>query len=168
MKFKWAFRALLYRIFNYKIKAIYIGKPINIKGFQRIRLDNGVGIYPGSRLEVQKKMKLKIGENTRIGHLFFVDASSDVTIGANCTFSSNVFISTAIYDWENIRFNGFKNSEIASKPVIIGNNVFIGINSVIFPGVTIEDNVVVGANSIVNKDLKKETIFYNEVKSIFR
>ena len=37
-------------------------------------------------------------------------------------------------------------------PVEIGSNVFIGMDTVITPGVTIGDNVVIGAGSIVTKD----------------
>jgi len=34
----------------------------------------------------------------------------------------------------------------------IGNNVFIGINSIIMPGVTIADNIIIGSGSVVTKD----------------
>lgn len=39
------------------------------------------------------------------------------------------------------------------KPIIVGNNVFIGYGSVIMPGVTIGNDVVVGAYSVVTKDI---------------
>lgn len=42
--------------------------------------------------------------------------------------------------------------------VIIGNNVFIGAESVILPGVTIGDNVVIGANSTVTYDIPENTV----------
>ena len=42
--------------------------------------------------------------------------------------------------------------------VIIGNNVFIGAESVILPGVTIGDNVVIGANSTVTYDISENTV----------
>ncbi|VWX32730.1 conserved hypothetical protein [Limnobacter sp. 130] len=38
-------------------------------------------------------------------------------------------------------------------PIRIGNNVFIGVGSIILPGVTIGNNVVVGAGSVVSKDV---------------
>ena len=44
------------------------------------------------------------------------------------------------------------------KPVIIGNNVWIGGNTVITPGVTIGDDVVIGAGSVVTKDIPSHTI----------
>ena len=41
----------------------------------------------------------------------------------------------------------------SAKPVRIGDNVWIGGNSIVFPGVTIGNNVTVGAGSVVTKDL---------------
>jgi acetyltransferase-like isoleucine patch superfamily enzyme len=38
-------------------------------------------------------------------------------------------------------------------PIIIGNNVFIGINAIILPGVTIGDNCVIAAGSVVTQDI---------------
>ena len=40
----------------------------------------------------------------------------------------------------------------------IGNNVFIGMRSIILPGVTIGDNVIVGAGSIVTKDIPSNSV----------
>lgn len=40
----------------------------------------------------------------------------------------------------------------------IGNNVFIGANSVIMPGITVADNVIIGAGSIVTKDVPSNVI----------
>ena len=40
----------------------------------------------------------------------------------------------------------------------IGENCFIGVNSIILPGITVSDNVVVGAGSVVTKDVSPNTI----------
>ena len=40
----------------------------------------------------------------------------------------------------------------------IGNNVWIGGNVVVLPGVTIGDNVTIGAGSVVNKDIESNSI----------
>ena len=50
-----------------------------------------------------------------------------------------------------------KKSDIIQK-VNIGNNVFVGTNSVILAGVTIGDNVIIGANSVVNKDIESNCV----------
>ena len=45
-----------------------------------------------------------------------------------------------------------------TAPVIIGNNVWIGGNVNVLPGVTIGDNVVIGAGSVVNKDIPSNSV----------
>lgn len=42
--------------------------------------------------------------------------------------------------------------------ITVGNNVWIGGNVVVLPGVTIGDNVVIGAGSIVNKDIPSNVV----------
>ena len=43
-------------------------------------------------------------------------------------------------------------------PIRIGNNVWIGMNAVVLPGVEIGDNVAIGANSVVNKNIPINSI----------
>jgi acetyltransferase-like isoleucine patch superfamily enzyme len=45
------------------------------------------------------------------------------------------------------------------KPIIVGNNVFIGSNCTIMPGIIIGDNVIVGAGSIVTKNLESNSVY---------
>ena len=44
-------------------------------------------------------------------------------------------------------------------PIVIGNNVMIGMRSIIMKGVTIGDNVIIGANSVVTKNVPSGTIW---------
>ena len=46
-----------------------------------------------------------------------------------------------------------------TKPIIIGDNVYLGTNSIILPGVKIGNNVIVGAGSIVTKDLPSDGVY---------
>ena len=45
-----------------------------------------------------------------------------------------------------------------AKPITVGNNVWIGGNVVVVPGVTIGDNCVIGAGSVVTKDIPANTL----------
>lgn len=78
-----------------------------------------------------------------------VDIGDDVFIGPNCT------ISTAGHPIDYKQRN--KGLEYA-LPIKIGNNVWIGANVCILPGVCVGNNVVIGAGSVVNKDIPNDCI----------
>lgn len=70
-----------------------------------------------------------------------------IEIGENVTMAPRVHV--LCHDASTKRFLGY--TKIGR--VNIGNNVFIGAESVIMPGVTVGDNVIVGANSTVTHDI---------------
>jgi len=92
--------------------------------------------------------EVKIGKNCWIGPFTILDGSGQLSIGDNCNISAGVHIYS--HDTVDRVISG---SEITKSPVTIGNNVYIGPNSIIAKGVTIGDFVVVGANSFVNSDI---------------
>ena len=47
-----------------------------------------------------------------------------------------------------------------AKPITVGNDVWIGGNVVVLPGVTIGNNVVIGAGSVVTKDIPSGVVAY--------
>lgn len=117
----------------------------------------------------------EIGEGTWIGFFTLIDGSGGLTIGKNCDIASGVHIYT--HDTvkrciENKRFNkdGTINREEVSRALVkIGNNVFIGANSIILKKVEIEDNAVIGAGSVVlsgTKIKKGETWAGNPAKLV--
>lgn len=78
-----------------------------------------------------------------------------VDIGDNVLFAPNVSIYTAGHPVHpEMRNTGYE----YGIPVKIGNNVWIGGNTVVTPGVTIGDNVVIGAGSVVTKDIPANVI----------
>lgn len=44
------------------------------------------------------------------------------------------------------------------SPIVVGNNVFLGLGSIILPGVKIGDNVIVGAYSVITKDVPDNSV----------
>ena len=150
-KLFWILRALALRCVLKDIRMLYFGKPLYCSGLTRYKFGRGVGIFPGSRIEVSKDSTLTIGDHTRIGHNLFVDASAPISIGKNCVLSANVFIGTQDYAWKEVGKLGFKESATLKREVIIGDNVFVGINCVILPGAVIPDGTVLKANSVVKR-----------------
>ena len=49
--------------------------------------------------------------------------------------------------------------KIVVKKTKVGNNVFLGLNSIVMPGVTVGDNVIVGAGAVVTKDIPSGEIW---------
>lgn len=75
----------------------------------------------------------------------YFQAIGKITIGKGTWIAPNVGLITAnhnLYDLD-------KHDE--AKPIIIGKQCWIGMNSILLPGVTLGDNTIVGAGSIVTK-----------------
>lgn len=96
------------------------------------------------------------GKHIHVGKKFFANYNctildvADVIIGDNCMFAPNVAIYTAGHPiYPDTRNLGYE----YGKSVTIGNNVWIGGNVVICPGVHIGNNVVIGAGSVVIRDI---------------
>lgn len=78
---------------------------------------------------------------------------SKVTIGSRTMFGPNVQIYTATHPINSKeRAQGFE----FAKDIVIGEDVWIGGNAVICPGVKIGDRTVIGAGSVVTKDIPSE------------
>lgn len=101
------------------------------------------------------------GTNIQVGKNFFANYNcmiidvARVRIGDNCQMAPNVAIYTAGHPIHPVSRNSMYEY---GKEVTIGDNVWIGGNTVICPGVHIGDNVVIGAGSVVTKDIPDWTV----------
>lgn len=62
------------------------------------------------------------------------------------------------HDGGTLLFRKYQHDLEITKPIKIGNDVYIGTNTTILPGVTIGNNVVIGACSIVTKDIPDNSV----------
>lgn len=98
---------------------------------------------------------IEVGENFYANHNLVILDCAKVKIGDNVFIGPNCGIYTACHPTNAEERNA--GIEYA-KPVTIGNNVWLGGNVCIMPGVTIGDNTVIGAGSVVTKDIPKNVI----------
>ncbi len=97
---------------------------------------------------------IEIGNNFYSNHnLVILDANkvtfgNNVKIGPNCGF----YTSSHPFDIETRRKLEF------AKPIKIGNDVWIGGNVCVLPGVTIGDNTIIGAGSVVTRDIPSNVV----------
>lgn len=101
------------------------------------------------------------GSHIKVGKNFFANYNctiidvADVIIGDNCQMAPNVAIYTAGHPvYPSTRNTAYE----YGKEIVIGDNVWIGGNTVILPGVHIGDDVVIGAGSVVTKDIPDRCI----------
>lgn len=91
-----------------------------------------------------------VGKNCFINYNCTILDNGRVQLGDNCMLAPNVSIYTAGHAlYPDSRNLGYE----YGIDVTIGNNVWIGGNTVILQGISIGDNVVIGAGSVVTKDI---------------
>lgn len=115
---------------------------------------------------------ISIGENTFVNaNCMFLD-DNYITIGKNGLLAPCVQIYTAshplkvserlVHTSEGTRYRTF------TRPVTLGDNVWIGGNSVILPGVTIGDDVTIGAGSVVTRDVPNGVLAFGNPCKVIR
>lgn len=115
----------------------------------------------GSPSYIEPPFRTDYGINTTIGKNFyanydniFIDVAP-IKIGDNCMFGPRVSLYTAGHPISA----DIRNEQLEfGKPITIGNNVWIGGNAVINPGVTIGNNTVIGSGSVVTKDIPDNVV----------
>lgn len=110
----------------------------------------------GRQFLIEQPFYCDYGYNIEIGENFYTNVNCVILDGAKVSFGDNVFIApncgfyTAGHPFDvEQRNNGLE----YARPIVVGNNVWIGANVSVLPGVTIGDNCVIGAGSVVNKDI---------------
>lgn len=115
----------------------------------------------GNEINVEAPFHCDYGYNIEVGENFFANYNlvildvAKVKIGDNAQIAPNVSIYTAGHPIHpDSRNSGYE----YGIDITIGDNVWIGGNTCIMPGVTIGNNVVIGGGSVVTKDLPDNVI----------
>lgn len=141
--------------------------PIDIRGKGGIEFGHNLTTGYGCRLESFSEdgsKSLLFGNNVQINDYCHINALKSMRIGNNVLIASKVFIT----DLEHGSYIGDENDSqpssivkdrpLSSKPVVIGNNVWIGELCSVLSGVTIGENSIIGANSVVTKSIPANSI----------
>lgn len=129
-----------------------------------------VSCYAGCSFAIGPRGSCRIGDFTLVNGALIM-AEERIEIGSHCLISWNVGIADSdfhplppnerLIDTQALApfFEGRPpRPPIGTAPVIIGDNVWIGMNAVILKGVTIGDNSVVAAGSVVTKNIAPNTV----------
>ena len=105
-----------------------------------------------------KKVGVHFGANFHAyGYVMYGSEPWAISIGDNVFITNNVTFIT--HDGGTLLFRKTVPDLEITKPITIGNNVFIGMNTTILPGVNIGNNVVIGAGSVVSKSIPDNSVY---------
>lgn len=177
---------LIYRIIG-GIQNIHLKVQLAELQKQGSILGKNVFIDPTVRLRIDKNSKVSICDNVKIlnDSWIITESGDEITIGSNTFISQHVIISgkvnigsdTLIAGYVSIidashNFNDTSkniNEQGGTKAVIkIGNNVWVGTQSVILQGVTIGNNSIIGANSTVTANIADNVIAAGNPAQVIR
>ena len=155
--------------FRYQLKST--GKKCNVEGIEflsggkYISIGNGFSSLAGLRLECIKRPEnipeLIIGNDVTFNSRVHIGVIQKVSIGNHVLVGSNVLITDHSHGKTTPEELALppRSRELYSKgPVIIEDNVWIGENACILPGVKIGKGAVIGAGAVVTKDVPPMTV----------
>jgi acetyltransferase-like isoleucine patch superfamily enzyme len=149
-KFFWAVRLFFYSIFYKEINFPgYLGRPILLLGFNKVKLGKYVRIFPNSRFEVHGDAAyIHIHEDVSIGQGFHVTSKGPLNICSGTVISGNVIVTNIDHEYTDITKPILKQPYIINE-TYISENCFIGYGVVIQAGTKLGKHCIVGANSVV-------------------
>ena len=142
------------------------GNPCKIVNKGKIELGNHVFLnsFPGGEFyrtglnTYFPNSAIKIGDNCSLNGTL-IHSRKSVIIGNDCLFGPGVVILDNNSHNTSINPLVRRTGEIEESPVNIGNNVWVGMRSIIMKGVNIGDNAIVAAGSVVTKNVPSNQIF---------
>ncbi|WP_170982947.1 acyltransferase [Dyadobacter frigoris] len=120
---------------------------------------NWVGLNKACTVKVEKNASLFIGSNSGFSGVS-IFCMTKITIGDHVNCGGNVCIWDTDFhplQYADRRIHNIK--KIKSFPITIGNDVFIGANSIVLKGVSIGDRAIIGAGSVVTKNVPPDEIW---------
>jgi len=108
-------------------------------------------LFPGVRIECWPGARVSIGDGTYLNRNTEIVAAGSVTIGRNCKIARDVLI----MDTDQHALPG-RGLEV--KPIVIGDDVWIGARAIILKGVTLGSRCIVGAGAVVTRDVPPDAV----------
>lgn len=124
-------------------------------------VDDSVTLFPPFSTDFGKGIRIGTGVFINSGCRF--QDQGGITIGDRCLIGHNAVFATLNHDLDPRR-----RADLHPAPIVLGDNVWIGANVIVLPGVTIGDNAVIGAGSLVTKDIPANAVAVGSPARIVR
>jgi maltose O-acetyltransferase len=118
--------------------------------------------YCGTNVKIEQHAYFGSGSNIRVGHRAMIghNARIDhlVTIGDDVLMGPDVIIYSNSHEFSRLDIPINRQGAELNRPVVVGNDVWIGARVIILPGVAIGNGVIIGAGSVVTKSIHANAI----------
>jgi len=128
----------------------------NALALKQMQLGSKVPISSSARFANPKNISIGDRSNINRNCMIWAGEKSKVVIGCDCLTGPGVTIIASRYDVKGR--NIVRSYPADERDIIIGNDVWLGANVVVLPGVTIGDGAIVGAGSVVTKSIEPYTV----------
>ena len=108
------------------------------------------------QIEYAKKIGVNMGDIHIYGNVSWGSEPWIITLGNNVHLTNGIQFVT--HDGGTLLFRDKIPDLEITKPIIVGNNVYIGVQTIIMPGVRIGNNVVIGAGAVVTRDIPDNSV----------
>lgn len=150
--YKEIFRKQLYYLYEHTVPLMEMKKGENME------------IHPTASFRFGKNITIKDGAVIDSNCCIWASENSKIIIGEDTSIGQNTIIISS-----NHSFHGkesYKKQPMNEKDIYIARNVWIGANSIILSGVTIEEGAIVGAGSIITQDVPEFSIALSRNRDI--
>lgn len=138
---------------------VVIGNNVSIFGLSySVEIGSNVNFYNNVIIELGTNSVLQIGDNCLFSYGALLAVKNKISIGSNVQVGEYTSIRDTTHRYDRLDVP-MKIAGDTSKPIIIGNDVWIGRGCMILPGAVIENGVVIGANSVVRGHLFANKIY---------
>ncbi len=121
--------------------------------------------FIGHSVEIKNSI---VSQGSRIAHLNYL---GDSIVGQNCNFGSGTVVANLRLDGKAIKskINGkIINTGKEKLGAVLGDNVNIGVNCSLMPGILVGPNSVIGPHSLIRENVKENEISYSKMEKVIK
>ena len=132
----------------------------------KLKLGKKIKLRDRAKIRVRKNAVCEIGRNTSVNTGNLIVCREKIIIGKNVQLAPNVLIYDHDHDYK--ADGGVGAMKYKTSPVVIGDNCWIGANTVILRGTTLGNNCVVGAGCVLKGDYPDNSVIVQKRETIVK